>query len=68
MSGDAGREALQQVAEQLRGAHQKCKAAPGCGQLSCPWPLVTEEDVDELHAMLAEAGFQVTPIGGGSDG
>jgi hypothetical protein len=71
MSGDAGLAALQQVAEQLRGAHQKCKPCglPGCScQLACPWPLVTEEDVEELHAMLAEAGFQVTPIGGGSDG
>jgi hypothetical protein len=67
MSGDAGLVALQMVARQLRGAHQKCKAAPGYGQLTCPWPLVTEEDVNELHAMLAEAGFQVTPIGG-SDG
>jgi hypothetical protein len=65
---DVGLGALQQVAQQLRGVHWKCKAAPGCGQLSCPWPLVTEEDVDELHAMLTEAGFQVTPLEGGSDG
>jgi hypothetical protein len=74
MAGDAGLAALQQVAEQLRAAHQKCRRGPGCRepgcscQLACPWPLVTEEDVNELHAMLAEAGFQVTPIGGGSDG
>jgi hypothetical protein len=70
MDPDAGLAALQQVAQQLRAAHQTCRRGLGCHEPgcscrgSCPWPLVTEEDVEELHAMLAEAGFEVTPIGG----
>jgi hypothetical protein len=62
-----GRDALQQVVTKLREEHQKCKASPGAGQACCPWPLMWDEDVNELYQRLTEAGYEITRRGDGEE-
>lgn len=61
MAGDAGLVALRQVVEQVRASHLACRVPSGQVQ-GCPWPLMHDEDVRELHNALTVAGWELTPI------
>jgi hypothetical protein len=49
--------ALADVIRDHRRHHNECRSVDGC-----PWPIVSDFDVHELHARLIAAGYQVVPI------
>lgn len=61
-TGDVGRDALQRAVAGLRETHRLCDR----GLVGCPWRLMWDEDVAELHQLLGTLGFEVRPRDGGS--
>ena len=59
---EAGLAALQRAVVVLRENHQLCDR----GLVGCPWRLMWEEDVTELHRLLVTLGFEVRARNGGS--
>lgn len=61
MAGDAGLIALRRVVERVRASHVACRVPPGQVQ-GCPWPLMFDEEVRDLHHALTVAGWELAPI------
>jgi hypothetical protein len=59
-----GRDALQRVVTGLREEHRACRhGTTVCNLGGCPWPVMFDEDVNELHQKLTEAGYEITRRG-----
>jgi hypothetical protein len=56
-----GRDALQRVVTGLREEHRACRyGMTVCNLGGCPWPVMFDEDVNELHQKLTEAGYEIS--------
>lgn len=51
------RAVLRAIVGVVQYEHRGCRSVDGC-----PWPIVSDFDVRELHDQLTAAGYQVVPI------